>query len=704
MRSGTALALAAALCLARAAVGQEPAGEGESKPPEKDLGKYFADEGVLFAEEPIVVSAAKVEQKRKEAPSAVWVITSEEILRSAATSVPDLLRSVPGIEVFFTSVSDPNVGARGLNSLLSNGVLVLVDGRHVYLDNLGRVPWNALPMGLQDIDRIEVIRGPGSALFGANAFHAVINIFTKRPDKWTGTRIAAMGAEHDTATTDLLHAGRYGEIGYRLSLGWKTADHPGAFARQREDAVDAKRGNLLVEYYPAENTTLGLGLGTVRVDDEILSDGGPIFSHGSLPHIMLEFHHKRDDSEWHARAYWNALQDFEIESLNLPTSDLTIHNRYSSGDGEMQHTRRLGDRHRATAGFTYRVNDIDLQVLRKKLTHRIAGIFLQDEWKLAEPLTLTVGARYDVHSEFRENLSPRASLVWELAEDHVLRFSWSKAFRNPSAVEAFILNRNRRELALPSPPFPTAQAPFTLDTVGDDRLSPETMTSYEVAWLGRPVDWLKLEVAAYHNRVRDIIELNRNDPALGPVWEAEDFVGIVAPGAEQATADTYNFSPAPPIQGLRNSLAASGVSTGGTAVRGKSDPRVYGFEVAAEALAADWLSFFGNYSFTDVYDEHFRTNLRLAPVSKFNIGARATLPGGVSATVVNHYVGKIDTRFGKAGSYNLVDVRIGYRFGMGKATGEVALSAENVLGHEHREFPTGDTLDRRAMLTLGIEF
>ncbi len=683
------------LCVAAFAQEAPPPAETTSE----EEGGLFVDEGLLFAEVPTVQSAARVEQKRTEAPASVWVITSEDIRRSGAVTVPDLLRSVPGMEVHFSSPGDPNVGARGVNSTAASGILVLVDGRMVYLDIFGIVIWPALPFGLQDIDRIEVIRGPGSALFGANAFHGVINIYTKHPGDWTGTKVTASGGEHDTAITDILHAGRSGKLGWRVSLGYKTGDHEGDLKKVREDSYDIHRAGGLLEYMPADNTTLGLDFGTVRFDDEFLTGLGAFPRHGSLPHAMLYFKNQQDDGEWKAQVFWNGIQDADVENERLPNPDKTAHVRSSTWDGELQYTRKLGESHRLTGGYTFRMNDFDLQVLRKEISHRIHGVFAQDEWFLDDDKTLTTGVRFDSHSEFREVVSPRMSFVWEPWEDHIFRASGGMAFRNFTAVEAFLAIPVSGAVGpLPSPPFPTTSAPFTIDSVGDDHLPPETMTSWEISYLGRPNDWLKLEVTGFYNRLRGQVDFQRNSPALGPVFEAEDFVGLVPPGGEQGTANFYNVALGP-------ALAAQGITTGGNTYINKSDPRVFGAEVAVDVLVADWLSVFGNYSFTDVWDDHFEVNIRDGAVSKFNVGARMNLKNGLSATIVDHYVGKIDTTDGKAGSYNLVDVWIGYRFAVGKSsTGEVALSAQNVLDHEHREYPTGDKLDRRALLTLGFEF
>ena len=134
----------------------------------------------------VVVTASKHGQKITEAPAAVTVLTSDDIQASGAVSVADVFRRVPGLDFIQISARDYNINARGFNGALSRRLLVLVDGRSVYLDLMGFTLWDTLPVSLDEIERIEVVRGPGSALYGANASSGVVNIITKAPDALEG--------------------------------------------------------------------------------------------------------------------------------------------------------------------------------------------------------------------------------------------------------------------------------------------------------------------------------------------------------------------------------------------------------------------------------------------------------------------------------------------------------------------------------------
>jgi hypothetical protein len=169
-----------------------------------------------------VVSAGKRPQKISEAPAAIYVITDEDISHSGATNIPDVLRMVPGLDVMEITATDFAVNARGFNKPGCNTMLVLINGRSVYWGFLGLTIWDSFPIVLEEIDRIEVIKGPGSSLYGANAFSGVINILTKAPDDLgSGTSVSAGYGSLDNFATSLIHAGERKNLSYKVSLGWE---------------------------------------------------------------------------------------------------------------------------------------------------------------------------------------------------------------------------------------------------------------------------------------------------------------------------------------------------------------------------------------------------------------------------------------------------------------------------------------------------
>ena len=173
----------------------------------------------LIKEEETVSIASRYEQPISEAPSDVYVITDEDIRQSGAPDLPTVLRRVPGIEVMQTTGAEFNVSARGDNQLLANKMLVMVDGRSIFVDAHGQVYWKAIPVTLPEIKRIEVLKGPASAVYGFNAFDGVINIITKSPEEMKGTTLQFGGGELGTISSAAIHAGTVGKFGYRFSVG-----------------------------------------------------------------------------------------------------------------------------------------------------------------------------------------------------------------------------------------------------------------------------------------------------------------------------------------------------------------------------------------------------------------------------------------------------------------------------------------------------
>src|SRR5580692_11690941 len=171
-----------------------------------------------------VTSVSKKEQKRSEVAAAIFVITPEDIRRSGATGIPDLLRMVPGLDVAQINANTWAISARGFNFQFENKLLVLIDGRAVYTPIFGGVYWDTQDVPLEDIDRIEVIRGPGGTVWGANAVNGVINIITKKAEDTQGVLVTAGGGTQDQGFGTAQYGGKIGEdASYRVFA--KYLDH-----------------------------------------------------------------------------------------------------------------------------------------------------------------------------------------------------------------------------------------------------------------------------------------------------------------------------------------------------------------------------------------------------------------------------------------------------------------------------------------------
>ncbi|MGH7232791.1 MAG: TonB-dependent receptor, partial [Nitrospiraceae bacterium] len=219
--------LAAVLMVGLAARGFAETLQAQSRDPAEQTA--VIDELELLKEETVSI-AVRHEQPISQAPSNVYIITDEDIRLSGATDIPTVLRRVPGLEVMQTTAAEYNVSARGDNQLTANKMLVMVDGRSIYVDQQGLVFWKAIPVTLPEIKRIEVLKGPASVVYGFNAFDGVINIITKSPEEMKGTTLQVGAGEFGTITSAAIHAGTQGKLGYRLSIGedqnqqWRNRD------------------------------------------------------------------------------------------------------------------------------------------------------------------------------------------------------------------------------------------------------------------------------------------------------------------------------------------------------------------------------------------------------------------------------------------------------------------------------------------------
>ncbi len=225
----------------------------------------------LFADMPVVLSTARLRQPQSEAPAAVTILDRELIRLSGARTLPELLQLVPGMQIGMQQGHQASIGYHGLVDDAAHRMQVLIDGRSVYETALARVQWFDIPLVLADIDRIEVTRGPNSALYGANSFTAIVNIITLGGQLFTGTQLAINDGERGIRDQLLRHAGRAGDHDYRISAGRRGDDGFDLTAdkRPRRDDYQANLFNLQIDSSPTSHDRLLLQLGLQDTDKQI---------------------------------------------------------------------------------------------------------------------------------------------------------------------------------------------------------------------------------------------------------------------------------------------------------------------------------------------------------------------------------------------------------------------------------------------------
>ncbi|MBN2800819.1 MAG: TonB-dependent receptor [Deltaproteobacteria bacterium] len=495
--------------------GEEVVPPAEEPPPREDelIGEAYQRE---------VVSASRFGQSPLDSPSAVTVLTRNDIRLSGATGIPDLLRRVVGVEVMAITPSKPDVSIRGFNDKLANKVLVLVDGRSVYMDMLGTTMWDMLPVSIEEIDRIEVIRGPGSAVYGANAMTGVIHIITRTPEG-VGSTVRIDGGSPGYLRASGIAQGQENATSYRL----------GAQLLQRGQWADLSDGtdhSAVIPLAPVGAQDLATDTVTLtgRLDRQIApraflslsggySEGLTEFhSLGVLGDYFFDFQHfylRTDVSRGpvHLRAFWNRdrgttgpwLQRMGASREMLTFVDNDIADLELEGS-KVLHTGAVT--HRLQGGAGLRFKDVGFGYLKGDgyIQELHQSLFFSEEASL-ERLKLVGTVRADHHPllDLQQTLSPRGALIFRVADRTALRAGVGSSFREMNFIESYL------DMTLPT----GVEGTFVQDR-GDLSLAPERVLTAEVGLHDESTLYHTADVSLYVNRVQDLIGLEPVTPEL----------------------------------------------------------------------------------------------------------------------------------------------------------------------------------------------
>src|SRR6202167_4508338 len=369
-----------------------------------------------------VTSVSKTEQTLSRTASAIFVVTADDIRRSGATNIPDLLRMVPGMDVAQINANTWAISARGLNGEFSNELLVLVDGRTVYTPTFGGVYWDVLDMPLEDIERIEVIRGPGGTIWGANAVNGVINIITRKATQTKGGMVVGGGGNLDQGFGTVQYGGGLGKnTDYRVFTKYFNQDHlPGRDGQVASDGWNLLRGGFRADSKLSEKDTLTV-LGDIYTGVEnvpglfLLSVTSP-----AQPHIdgVVPVSGGFIQSNWNHS--FSARSDTTLQvSLDRYRRDDILREGRTTLDVDFQHHFGWGLRQDFVWGASYGDTDSDTQgglgisLIPANVTMQPFSLFIQDEIAVVrEKVYLTLGARLDHNYYTGFNLLPSAQVAW----------------------------------------------------------------------------------------------------------------------------------------------------------------------------------------------------------------------------------------------------------------------------------------------------
>ena len=377
----------------------------------------------------IVVTATRIPENVEAIPASVQVIDSEALSKMNAVTVDEAIRTATGLDVqggeFPGDASKINM--RGLTTgFQSERVLVLMDGRRLNDQYQGNTEFALLP--LDNVDRIEIVRGPASALYGSNAEGGVINIITKKGTTTPATLLSAAGGSHDTVRTLVSHGEKTGPFDYFLSASYlDTAGYTTNSDGSRRDWTDWNlNGNLGWEFGKDSEIRAYLGDYQGKGDDE--NSHRDVRNDYESAVYSLNWDPKRD-AELRVRAYRNGSR----QEYDWKAGGESIYRQYTLGS-EAQQSLWLGERQLATAGLDARVDSVDadevLQSFDKSTT--TLGVYGQDEVRLFERWRVTAGLRDDYNNDFGSELSPRVGLLFQAAPTTEFYASANRAHRAPA--------------------------------------------------------------------------------------------------------------------------------------------------------------------------------------------------------------------------------------------------------------------------------
>jgi iron complex outermembrane receptor protein len=485
-----------------------------------------------------VTSVSRREESANEVAAALFVLNNEDIRRSGAQSIPEVLRLVPGLHVAQIDTNRWAVTARGSNSLFSNKLLVLIDGRSVYTQLFSGVYWDAQDTRLEDIDQIEVIRGPGASVWGANAVNGVINIITKSAHDTVGGAFSGGVGSEERGFANM----RYGE---KLSDTSAVRGYAKYFNRDRSASID---GN---EAYDGWDAAQGGGRFDYKQGSDSLTIQGDVYRGRDELQALLPATAGFDDAirrrttnydgnnilaRWQS-GFANG-RKFEAQAYYDRTQreDVIHREHYETMNLEAQYSVPLSKKHDLMFGVGYRntrdflpAGDVISFDDSSRKTELFSGFVQTESRFFDDAVRLTIGSKFEKNSYTRFEVQPTARVAWLPDQTQTVWASVSRAMRTPSRVEdgaRVALSRQRSPEGFP-----------ILSTLnGSPDFEAEALNAYELGYRFAPWSNYSFDVSAYYNNYSDLINSRIGNPI-----PRQQFVEIPAIVDNAREADGYGI-------------------------------------------------------------------------------------------------------------------------------------------------------------------
>lgn len=694
-----------------------------------------------FADSITVYSASRRTERIVEAPAAVTVVTEEELaLASPTGQLPKVLESAPGVDFTQSGLYDFNFNTRGFNSSLNRRILTLIDGRDPAVPFLGAQEWAALSYPVEEMASVELVRGPGSALYGPNAFNGALNMVTKSPRNTQGGKFQLSGGELASIRGDFRHAGAMGgDWYYRVVGGYQQSDDFTQSRNQfREYGIQRDLSTppctsgtyncLPPEAVPLALNDVQTGYAGFRVDRYFESDRaltfeiggasleGPTFLTGigrvhttdvERPWARVNFNTPRVN----ALAYWDSRK---AENQVALASGAGLWEDSSNIRGEIQvNNSFFADRLRLIGGGAYNQQKVDTSndqgvhtLMDEAHDEEQQAVFGQAEWNATDALKFVVAARWDDSTLHEAQFSPKASAVFSLTPNHTLRFNYNEAFQVPNYSEFFLTAPAGRPLNLSA--IENALAPFLgglplgfgqvpLLARGNPNLEVEEIQGWEVGYSGIVGGRLYFTADYYSNQVENFV--TDLIPGVNPQWAPYAPPSVLPGQVQQAIIGALRNNLPPAIfAGFTN--LANGAPAIVLSYTNAGEVETQGVELSANYYLGQHWVFDANYSWFDFEVQTALTGDRLlpnAPENKYNVGITYRNPSfdlGVKMRIVEGYDWATGVFFGPIPAYEVMNLAANYNV---NDQWRLGMNVSNALDDEHYESFGGDLLSRRAL-------
>ncbi|MFM7544686.1 MAG: TonB-dependent receptor domain-containing protein [Ignavibacteria bacterium] len=697
-----------------------------------------------------VFGASRRQQKITEAPAAVSVVMPNELARATSHGqVAKTIESIQGVDVVQSGMNDFNVNMRGFNNSINRRVLVLLDGRDPSTPLLNLVEWNSFQTNMGDIASIEVVRGPGSALYGSNAYNGVINITSSAPKDIQGTRVSLTGGQFNTFRGDIRHAGGFGSLYYKLNAGYSTQSQSWVNSR------DTTKGGVLEYPGLARDVTgnrAGVGnitsidslinanrnatnmFGSARFDYELGNEervsaemgfsryGGEYFVNQTgrilindveKPYMRLAY----NSSSLNVQAHWNRRNTITPQIvMNAAASSAERSDVYvidAQWNGSF-----MNDAMKLIVGASHEYQAVNTSLLGAlpllnpdALHNNFSGLYAQAEIEILNSLKFVGAARVDRSTFFDTQFSPKAALVFSPIQDHTFRLTLNRSFLRPSYADLYRYSPAGAPVNLASIDTLISSrngiAPLGLSrttpqwNLGNSNIQVETAMSYEIGYKGIINEDFFVTVDAYVNRRTNFISVPLG--GLAPdVYSPVRYDNQKANDELKAELDKINRQ-------FYDRLARM-PQTGSPALiitpKNIGVINEYGLELGLNYYIMKGLLFQANYAYLDfTVEENTLQAQKIVPNTsphRVNVGLQYEKNGfefGAQVRGVKGFTWVAGLFEGYVPEYWLLNLNIGYSL-----TSELKASATifNALDRRHYQIFGGTILQRMASMNLTL--